>query len=85
MTPPELLPEDCLEHRHPNAGPCCGPVAFHEVPGRFGRAFPRCDAHAEQLWDRYESRDSLARWANSDVAPGWFDPTAAGERWDDDY
>ena len=32
-----------------------------------------------------ESNDSLARWADSDLAPSWFDPSAAGERWDDDY
>ena len=32
-----------------------------------------------------KSNDSIARWAHSDVAPSWFDPTAAGERWDDDY
>ncbi|HUV09950.1 MAG TPA: hypothetical protein VMX12_03165 [Acidimicrobiia bacterium] len=23
--------------------------------------------------------------SRSDVAPAWFDPTYAGERWDDDY
>lgn len=67
------------EHR----GDCRGPVEYHSVdPGR-ARAFPRCDRH----WgDRLHRREnSLERYENSDIAPAWFDPTAAGERWDDDY
>lgn len=27
-------------------------------------------------------RDSMARYADSDVAPDWFDPADAGESWD---
>ena len=34
------------------------------------------------LLDRYEN--SIERYADSDVPPDWFDPAAAGERWDDD-
>ena len=82
MSAPELLPEDCLEYGHPTAGPCRGPVAYHAIGGRL-RGFPRCDAHAERAWERHDN--STARWADSDIAPDWFDPTAAGERWDDDY
>jgi hypothetical protein len=33
--------------------------------------------------DRREN--SIERWADSDVPPPWFDPTFAGERWEDDY
>jgi hypothetical protein len=33
--------------------------------------------------ERYE--DSMEKYARSDVAPSWFDPADAGERWDDDY
>lgn len=29
--------------------------------------------------------DAMERWWESDVPPAWFDPTYAGERWDDDY
>jgi hypothetical protein len=83
MTPPELLPEDCLEYGHPSAGPCSGPVLFHDISGR-GRAFPRCNRHADDAYERHE-RSELARWAESDVAPDWFDPADAGERWEDDY
>lgn len=32
-----------------------------------------------------DDANSVARWADSDVPPPWFDPCAAGERWDDDY
>ncbi len=73
---------DCLDYGHPDR-PCAGTVAYHSVdPGRAG-AFPRCERH----WgDRLDSREnSLERYENSDVAPDWFDPTYAGERWDDDY
>lgn len=44
--------------------------------------------HAEMLyWERERQRqrqDSVADWADSDVAPSWFDPMDAGERWDED-
>ena len=79
MTPkPEL---ECL-----NAGgstECRGPVELHSVdPGR-ERAWPRCERHwADRLDDH---QNSISRWAHSDVAPDWFDPADAGERWDDDY
>lgn len=34
---------------------------------------------------RYGNRnsDSIARYADSDVPPDWFDPSIAGESWDD--
>ena len=57
---------------------------FHDIAGRGGRGFPRCDAHANAAYERHES--SLARYAHSDVAPDWFDPADAGEVWsEDDY
>ena len=61
---------------------CRGPVTMHSIdPGRTG-AFPRCDKH----WaDRLRRREnSMEKYENSDVAPSWFDPMAAGERWDED-
>lgn len=62
-------------------GTCFGPVGYHAVPG--GNAFPRCDHHFAGRLDRYEN--SLERYADSDVAPSWFDPSYCGERWDEDY
>lgn len=69
----------CLdEHR----GDCRGPVEFYATPGRL-RAFPRCTRHWEERMDRYEN--SIERYANSDTPPSWFDPSYAGERWDEEY
>ena len=68
----------CLEY-----GPdCSGPVEFHSV-GSSLKAWPRCEHHAEKRWERYEN--SMEQYADSDVAPSWFDPGDAGERWSDDY
>lgn len=60
---------------------CAGPVAYHTV-GQSDRAWPRCDYHIERRWQRYEG--SIERYADSDVAPDWFDPTYAGETWSDE-
>lgn len=69
----------CLDDHGENT--CRGPVEYHSLDG--GRAWPRCTFHFERRLERREN--SLERYANSDVAPSWFDPTLAGERWDDDY
>lgn len=71
---------ECLDDH--GEGTCTGPVGYHAVPG--GSAVPRCDGHFAQRLQRWEDSD-LERYADSDVAPSWFDPTACGERWDDDY
>jgi hypothetical protein len=69
--------DECLEY-----GPdCSGPVELHWAGGQ--RSWPRCTHHGEQRRERYEN--SLERYADSDVVPDWFDPTYAGERWEDDY
>lgn len=58
---------------------CSGPVEYHTT-GRSMRAWPRCAHHADQRHESYEN--SIERYADSDVAPGWFDPSYAGESWD---
>lgn len=73
-----LEASNCLEY----GDDCRGPVEFHTV-GASLKAWPRCEYHAEQRMDRYEN--SIEKYADSDIAPDWFDPTIAGERWDDDY
>lgn len=45
--------------------------------GTFGRC-PKCV-------DRMHAARERSRELTSDVAPDWFDPGYAGERWDDDY
>lgn len=70
---------ECLEEG--GSTPCEGPVGMHTT-GDSLKAWPRCDAHQERREERYEN--SSERYARSDVPPSWFDPTYAGERWDDD-
>lgn len=75
---------ECLDH-DPTHDTCSGPVEFHPTPPRGTTAWPRCQKHNIERWDRYERSDSIERYAESDVTPDWFDPSIAGERWDDDY
>lgn len=73
-------PQEPLECLDDHDGKCRGLVEYHSLdPGRY-RAFPRCDFH----WDRRLRRreNSIERYADSDVAPSWFDPSYAGESWD---
>jgi hypothetical protein len=72
-----LAASRCLEHDKD----CSGPVEFHTV-GRSTLAWPRCEHHAAARWEQYES--SIEQYADSDVAPSWFDPDIAGETWNDD-
>lgn len=73
-------PLGCVDDYAGNV-PCSGTVEYRSVPG--GSPVARCDAHFDARLERYEN--SLERYADSDLAPSWFDPTACGERWDDDY
>lgn len=79
MTTLEVERLECLDE---HLGKCEGPVGWHTV-GRSLKAWPRCERHAEERWERYE--DSIERYADSDVEPNWFDASYAGERWSDDY
>ena len=70
----------CMDER--DDSPCQGPVAYHSVdPGR-ATAVERCAKHWADRLDRMSN--SVERYANSDLAPSWFDPSFAGERWDDE-
>jgi hypothetical protein len=74
-------PLECIDDHDEQT--CRGPVEFHSVdPGR-ATAVPRCTFHWNRRLERREQ--SIERYENSDVPPAWFDPSAAGERWDDDY
>lgn len=79
---PELesleLPE-CLD------GPserCGGAVEYRMALSASGKSFPRCDRH----WsERLKEQERIDRdYPDSPNPPSWFDPSAAGERWDDD-
>lgn len=60
---------------------CQGVVEMRLSPDREDmKAFPRCEYHWEKrLISAQQTREYL-----SDVAPSWFDPAYAGERWDED-
>lgn len=75
-----LAHDDCLDHGGRTA--CRGEVEYRMLPNA-ERAFPRGAAHWAERLDRWGN--SIERYAHSDIAPDWFDPTIAGERWDDDY
>ena len=55
---------------------CNGDIEIHK-----GNA--RCRFHSNKYWD---NQNTIARdYPDSNIPPDWFDPTLAGERWDDDY
>jgi len=72
-----LTHDDCLE------GPegCEGAVEYRMPLSGTGKAFPRCDKHWEQRLDKQE--DINRRYPVN--APQDFDPSYAGEHWDEDY
>lgn len=72
---------DCLDAGGATA--CRGPVEYRAAISGTGRSFPRCDRHWERRLAEHE--EISAAYPDSPIAPSWFDPTLAGERWDDDY
>lgn len=70
---------ECLDVRR---GDCRGPVEFRDALTATGKRFPRCDAHWEARLDEQERINRV--YPDSPIAPAWFDPTAAGERWDEE-
>jgi len=61
---------------------CRGKVEYRYT-GRGHKAWPRCEKHGNERLAR-EEKTQLA-YPDSDMPPSWFDPSYAGERWDDDY
>jgi hypothetical protein len=76
---PGLPRHECLEWRGPKSG-CEGPVEYHSTDPGYRSAFPRCEKHWLERLDREEEY----RQFDTPVAPSWFDPSYAGERWDED-
>lgn len=64
-------------------GPDCrGKVEYHLNPDRDDfKTFPRCEYHQQLRLDQAERNLELL----SNVPPSWFDPSYAGERWNEDY
>lgn len=77
----EACKPDCLDHR--DADECRGIVQYRMPLSGTGKSFPRCD----RAWDaRLKTQERLRQdYPDSSTPPSWFDPTNAGETWDDDY
>lgn len=74
---PDLTPVDCLD------GPdgCEGEVAYRMSLSGTGLNIVRCDHHWAQRLERQAGIEQRYPYHQ----PPDFDPTYAGERWDDDY
>lgn len=73
---------ECLDHHE---GDCKGPVEYRMPLSGTGRSFPRCEGHWDARLDREEQIRERYGHPDSSMPPSDFDPTYAGERWDDDY
>lgn len=62
---------------------CSGDVEYRMPLSGSGKSFPRCEGHWSERLDTEERLRS--DYPDSSTPPSWFDPTYAGERWDDDY
>lgn len=73
-----LTPEDCMDHRD---GKCKGKVEYRWPLSGTGKSFVRCDAH----WSiRLDVQEGINRRYPT-MQPSDFDPSYAGESWDEDY
>jgi hypothetical protein len=71
----------CLDRGSDGEG-CDGEVQFRTALTATAVSYPRCDFHWERRLDKEE--ENRRDYPDSDVPPSWFDPFAAGERWEDD-
>jgi len=79
MCPVHGEPIECLdEHK----GGCQGEVRYRQSLTGTGTAIPRCDKHWQDRLDFQEQHTAI--YPDSAIAPSWFDPEAAGERWEED-
>lgn len=61
---------------------CAGEVEWRTTPDRQdGKSFQRCEAHFDKRMESVERNLELT----SPCRPAWFDESAAGERWEEDY
>lgn len=73
----------CLDE-HGQGAKCTGAVEYRMPLSGTGRSFPRCDGHWSKRLDKQE--EITRRYApESDVPPSDFDPSYAGECWNEDY
>jgi hypothetical protein len=72
---------ECLDHYNPDHT-CTGPVTGQPSHAGTGAMIYRCEAGHEVADER--ARKVRERYPDSPTPPGWFDPTYAGERWDEE-
>lgn len=71
---------ECLEHGDERS-PCEGTVEYRMALSPSGVSYPRCERH----WLlRLDEQERINRRYPT-LQPSDFDPTYAGERWDDEY
>ena len=68
---------ECLDN---HKGDCDGEVALRPSLTGTGLAIARCDAHWQARLEWQEEHDRVYPIN----PPAWFDPLAAGERWEED-
>ena len=65
---------------------CQGEIELRWPLSGTGRSFPRCDKHWEERCHRQEEINQRYGHPDSNAgAPSDFDPSYAGEHWDEDY
>lgn len=75
----------CCEHS--DTSECEGDVGYYMALSGSGESYPRCEKGYEEYVARVQPQmdEIRSRYPDSSFAPSWFDPTYAGERWDEDY
>lgn len=74
--------DGCLDSDN---SPCQGEVGQYMALSGSGESYPRCEKHYGEYVDRLQPvMDDISRRYPSH-APGDFDPSYAGESWDEDY
>lgn len=71
---------ECLDL---HMGNCDGAPEYRYPLSGTGRSFVRCDRHWSERLDIQQGINR--RYPDSSFAPSDFDPTYAGESWNDDY
>lgn len=72
----------CIDDR--NGDDCTGSVEYRESLSGTGRAIPRCNGHWRKRLDLQEGINRRYGHPDSSTPPAGFDPTYAGESWDED-
>jgi len=80
MSENEWEDAECLDS---HKGGCAGEVLLRPSLTGTGLAIARCDAHWQARLEWQEEHVKV--YPDSSTPPDWFDPAAAGERWDDEY